>query len=167
MRKTSFQNRIALQQLKLFILKGQGQYLKPQINSFRSNIVTGNTTSTMSDMDVELNGADQMASTEVNAASAANDKDTSEEDSLVDYNEDDETEAAQKTAYRKALKEMLANNGFAYRNILRSEKVKQHFTSPFSKENAMSPEDILSEIPKEDLHEIGRASCRERVFVGG
>ncbi len=85
MRKTSFQNRIALQQLKLFILKGQVQYLKPQINSFHSNIVTGNTTSTMSDMDIELKGADQMASTEVNAASAANDKDTSEEDSLVDY----------------------------------------------------------------------------------
>ena len=87
----------------------------------------------MSDMDIELNGADQMASTEANAASAANDKDTSEEDSLVDYNEDDDTEAAQKAADQKALKEMLANNGFAYRNILRSETVKQHFTSPFSK----------------------------------
>ena len=52
----------------------------------------------MSDMDVELNGADQTASTEVNAASAANDKDTSEEDSLVDYNDEDEIEAAQKAA---------------------------------------------------------------------
>ncbi len=132
-RKTSFQNRIALQQLKLLTLKSQVQYLKPQINSFRSNIVTGNTTSTMSDMDVELNGADQMASTEVNAASAANDKDTSEEDSSADYNEDDETEAAQKAADQKALKEMLVNNGFAYRNILRNEKVKQHLTSHFRK----------------------------------
>ncbi len=65
----------------------------------------------MSDMDIELNGADQTASTEANAASAANDKDTSEEDSLVDYNEDDEIEAAQKAADQKALKEMLANNG--------------------------------------------------------
>ncbi len=58
----------------------------------------------MSDMDIELNGADQTASTEVNAASAANDKDTSEEDSLVDYNEDGEIEAAQKAADQKALK---------------------------------------------------------------
>jgi hypothetical protein len=33
--------------------------------------------------------------------------------------------------------------------------VKEHFTSPFSKENGMSLEDILSKIPKEDLHEVG------------
>ncbi len=72
--------------------------MKLQINSFRSNIVTRNTTSTMSDIDIELNGADQTASTEDNAASAANDKDTSEEDSLVDYNDEDEIEAAQKAA---------------------------------------------------------------------
>ncbi len=67
----------------------------------------------------------------------------------------DRLEAEQAAINIKALREMLANNGFAYRNILRSEKVKQHFTSPLSKENAMSPEDILLEIPKEDLHEVG------------
>ncbi len=65
----------------------------------------------MSNMDIELDGANQMTSTEVNAASAASDKDTSEEDSLVDYNEDDEVEAAQKAVDQKALKEMLAING--------------------------------------------------------
>ena len=84
-------------------------------------------------MDIELDGADQTASTEVNAASAASDKDTSEEDSLVDYNDyDDEgeliTKAAKKEADTKALKEMLINNGFKFRNLLRTEKVKQHFT---------------------------------------
>ncbi len=79
---------------------------------------------------------------------------------MVDYNEDDEIEAAQKAVDQKALKEMLANNGFAYRNILRSEKVEQHFTSPFSKENTMSSEDILSKIPKEDLHEVGMVQRR-------
>ncbi len=82
---------------------------------------------------------------------------------MVDYNDYDEIEAAQKAADQKALKEMLANNGFAYINILRSEKVKQHFTSPFSKENAMSPEDILLEIPKEDLHEVGMV--QRRIFM--
>ena len=46
------------------------------------------------------------------------------------------------------------------RNILRSEQVKSHFTSPFSKENEMSLEDILSEIPKEDLHEVGMVQKR-------
>ncbi len=114
----------------------------------------------MSDMDIKLNEAEQMASTEANAANAANDVDTSEESSLIDYNEEDEIEAAQKAAEQKALKQMLTNNGFALRNLLRSEKVKQHFTSPFSKENEMSPEDIFSEIPKEDLHEVGMVQRR-------
>jgi hypothetical protein len=58
---------------------------------------------------------------------------------------------------------MLIHNGFAFRNLLRSEKVKQHFTSPFSKENAMSPEDIISEIPEEDLHEV--AMVQRRIFM--
>ncbi len=73
------------------------------------------------------------ASTEVNAASAASGGDTSEEDSLIDFNEVDEKEAARKAAEREALKRMLAENGFKYRNLLRSEKVKQHFTSPFER----------------------------------
>ncbi len=81
-------------------------------------------------MAIELNEADQTASTEANAASAANDGNTSEEDSLIDYNDEDEIEATQKAAEQKALKQMLTNNGFALRNLLRSEKVKQHFTFP-------------------------------------
>ena len=119
----------------------------------------------MSNMDIELDGADQTASTKVNAANAASDKDTSEEDSLVDYNDyDDEgeliTKAAQKAAEKAALKEMLINNGFKFRNLLKEEKVKQHFTSPFSKGSATSTEDILSEIPEEDLHEVGMVQGR-------
>ena len=116
-------------------------------------------------MEVELSEAEQTASTEANAASAANDddrevimagkedSDTSEVDEdLLDYNE---LEAVEKAAEQRALREMLANNGFALRNILRSERVKSHFTSPFSKEDEMSVEDILLEIPPEDLHEVG------------
>ncbi len=114
----------------------------------------------MIEMAIELNEVDQTASKEANAANAADDGDTSEEDSLIDHNEEDEIEAAQKAAEQKALKQMLTNNGFALRNLLRSEKVKQHFTSPFSKENEMSPEDTLSEIPKEDLHEVGMVQRR-------
>ncbi len=95
----------------------------------------------MSNMEIELNGADQMALSQANAASAANDSDTSEIDELLEDEEQIQAEitrleSEQKSAQQKALKEMLANNGFAYRNILRSESVKQHFTSPFSKENA-------------------------------
>ncbi len=40
-------------------------------------------------MEVELNGADQTASVEANAASVAEDVDSSEEDSLIDYNEEE------------------------------------------------------------------------------
>ena len=73
MRKISSQNRTVPQQLKLFSLTSQAIYLKPLINSFRSNIATRNITSTMSNMEIELNGADQTASAEANAASAAQD----------------------------------------------------------------------------------------------
>jgi hypothetical protein len=96
-------------------------------------------------MEIELNRADEVASTEVTAASAANndgkeivmtgeeDSDTSEVDELIDYNEQDKVEAAKKAVDQKALKEMLTNNRFTLRNILRSKKVKGHFTSHFRK----------------------------------
>ncbi len=73
----------------------------------------------MSNMDIELNGADQTALSQANAASAANDSDTSEIDELLENEEQIQAEitrleAEQKLAEQKALKEMLANNGFAY-----------------------------------------------------
>ncbi len=70
----------------------------------------------------ELNEADQTASTEANAASAANndgkeiamtgeeDSDASEVDELIDYNEQEEIEVAKKAAEQKALKELLTKN---------------------------------------------------------
>ena len=105
---------------------------------------------------------DQTALMEADAARAANndgkeivmeDEGSSENDGeLVDYNEQEEIEAAMKAAELVALNEMLTNNGHTLREILRSEKVKAHYVSPFSEENTMSIEDILQEIPKEDLH---------------
>ena len=111
---------------------------------------------------------DQTISSETDAASAANndgkviameDEDSSENDEeLVDYNADDEedidaailvTQAQIRELERVALKEMLTANGHALRGILRSEKVKAHYVSPFSGENTMSIEDILLEIPKD------------------
>ncbi len=119
---------------------------------------------------------DQTALTEADAAKAANndgresamngeeDEDTSEYDEeLIDYNEQDEKEAAQKAAELVALKEILTANGYTLREILRSEKVKAHYVSPFSEEDAMSIEDILGEIPKEDLHEVG--TVQKRIFM--
>ena len=165
MRKISSRNRTVPQQSKL---TSQVVYLKPPTNSFRSNPAIRNISTTTSNMEIEPNGADQVALSQADAAIAANDRDTSEEDELFETEEElqaelDLLEAEQAAINTKALKEKLANNGFAYRNILRSEKVKQHFTSPLSKENAMSPEDILLEIPKEDLHEVG--VVQRRIFM--
>ena len=116
---------------------------------------------------------DQTALTEAEAARAASndgkeivmeEKDSSEVDEeLVDYNEQEEIEAAMKAAELVALKEMLTSNGHTLREILRTEKVKAHYVSPFSEENTMSIEDILQEIPKEDLHEVG--TVRDRIFM--
>ncbi len=109
---------------------------------------------------------DQTALEKANAENTANkadkeivdsEEDSSEVDEIVDYNADDEedleaamraTQAELKALERVALKEMLTNNGHALREILRSEKVKTHYVSPFSGENTMSVEDILLEIPK-------------------
>ena len=127
----------------------------------------------MSNMEVELDGAEQPALAEAEAANAATneeknflpseeeDDDSSEVDSLLgEFSVEDTEETADKTATRKALKEMLVNNGFKLRNILRENRVRGHYTSPFSKENIMSLEDILLEIPKEDLHEVGMVQGR-------
>jgi hypothetical protein len=51
------------------------------------------------------------------------------------------------------LRELFATKGKEYRTLLKSEKVKELFTSPMTFE--MSAEDILSEIPKEELHNVG------------
>ena len=125
---------------------------------------------------------DKTALLETDAASAANnddkeivmeEDDSSEDDEeLVEYNPEDEedidaaileTQAQLKALERVALKEMLTSNGHALREILRSEKVKTHYVSPFSGENIMSIEDILLEIPQEDLHEVGM--IRDRIFM--
>ena len=45
--------------------------MKPLTNSFRPNTVVRNPISTMSNMEIELSGAEQTALTEADAASAA------------------------------------------------------------------------------------------------
>ena len=114
---------------------------------------------------------DLTAQEEADAASAANnvdkeivnsEEDPSEDEEDIDFEDEDEidaairaTQAAMKELERKALKEVLIANGYSLREILKSEKVKHHFVSPFAEESTMSIEDILGEIPKEDLHDVG------------
>jgi hypothetical protein len=78
------------------------------------------------------------------------------DEELIDYNEDgtaDAVEAAAKVDRVKNLREMFASKGKEYRTLLKSEKVKDLFTSTMTVE--ISAEDILSEIPKEELHNVG------------
>jgi hypothetical protein len=85
-----------------------------------------------------------------------NDDDSFIEEELIDYNEDGTAaavEAAAKADRAKSHREMFASRGKEYRTLLKSEKVKDLFTSTMTVE--MSAEDILSEIPKEELHNVG------------
>ena len=81
---------------------------------------------------------DQTALTEANAARAANNDD--EETAMEDENssENDEYLVEELVDYNEqqvALKEMLTHNGHTLREILKTEKVKAHYVSPFSEEN--------------------------------
>ena len=60
--------------------------MKPLTNSFRPNTVVKDNISTMSDMEIELNGAEKTALSEADAASAA----INEEKDYVPSGEEDE-----------------------------------------------------------------------------
>jgi hypothetical protein len=77
--------------------------------------------------------------------------------------EQDVAAAQVKEAKRSALKEKLALNGYALRTVLMNEQVKAHYVSPMAMGDEMSVEDILSEIPEEDLHEVG--IVQGRIFM--
>jgi hypothetical protein len=127
--------------------------------------------------------AGQMASSEANAAVAANNLDMELENAssneeynpespLVDYNdeypdEDDPIPALSKSTSGKeavspddrenkklALREKLAQNGFALRTMLMDEQIPAHYVSPMSTEDEMSVEDMLAEIPEEDIQSV-------------
>jgi hypothetical protein len=78
------------------------------------------------------------------------------DDILIDYDEEGTTtatEAAIKAAYLNDLRELFADREKQCRAFIKSEKVKDLYTLPLTVE--MSAEDILLEIPIEDLHLVG------------
>ncbi len=97
MRKTPLQNKTIHQQSKLLTLSSRALYLKPQINSFHSNLAIRNASSTMNRNDATMHSAnaEQTASSEAKAAGAAydvdmdveNDSSVDQEDDLIDYKE--------------------------------------------------------------------------------
>ena len=127
--------------------------------------------------------AGQMASSEANAAVAANNLDMELENAssneeynpespLLDYNdeypdEDDPIPALKKSTSGKeavspddrenkklALREKLAQNGFARRTMLMDEHIQAYYVSPMSTEDEMSFNYMLAEIPEEDLQSV-------------
>ncbi len=68
------------------------------------------------------------------------------EEDLIDYNEVDAVVNHSRETKRKILRDALAENGFALRNVLLSEPIINHYASPLAMEE-MSVEDIMSEIP--------------------
>ena len=84
------------------------------------------------------------------------------EEDLIDYNEVDEAANHSRETKRKLLRDSLAENGFALRNVLLSEPIINYYTSPLAMEE-MSVEDIMSEIPTEDLLQVG--TIRDRIFM--
>jgi hypothetical protein len=79
---------------------------------------------------------------------------------LVDYNEELERQADR--AKRKSLQEQIAATGQGMRRMLVSEPIKSYFASPLAMEE-MSIEDIMREIPPEDLQYVG--SVKDRVYM--
>ena len=53
-----------------------------------------------------------------------------------------------------ALKEKLAQNGYALRTVLMNEQISAHYVSPMLTEDEMSVEDILLELPDEELQGV-------------
>jgi hypothetical protein len=149
---------------KSFLIKNNSSFLIPHLRNTNTTIsnlevlgtvvTSGTATAIMvQDEPNSARGAETDVDMEVDKHSEEGQVD---DENLVDYNEDGTAvaaEAATKAAYLNDLREMFANKGKEYRAFLKSEKVKDLYTSPLTEE--MSAEDILSEIPTEKLHLVG------------
>jgi hypothetical protein len=76
------------------------------------------------------------------------------EEDLIDYNEVDDVINHSRETKRNIWRDALAENGFALRNVLLSEPIIKHYALPLAMEK-MSVENIMSEIPTEDLLHVG------------
>jgi hypothetical protein len=105
--------------------------------------------------------------TEIIAATAAVDitvdeGQPNEDQDLYDYNDEIDKEKHQRRMARLALREQISENGYALRATLKNEIIKGYFPSPLAMEE-MYIEDIMAEIPAEDLRYVG--SIKDRIFM--
>ena len=66
---------------------------------------------------------------------------------------------------RLALRDLISENGFALRKELKNESIMGYFPSPLEMEE-MSVEDIMTEIPVEDLRYVGSVKGRIYSYAG-
>ena len=76
------------------------------------------------------------------------------EDELVDYNDVPEFTLDTTKAAKIELRDALAKNGLAIRQVLKEHPIKTYYTSPML-EGTIPPEQILLEIPIEDRLNLG------------
>ncbi len=70
---------------------------------------------------------------------------------LIDYNEIEEEQARERETKRKSLREQISATGQGMRRMLLSEPIKMYI------------EDIMREIPPEDLQYVG--SVKDRIYM--
>ncbi len=94
--------------------------------------------------------------------------DSDDEVELIDYNEalgPEEVaaiEAAKIQATKVALRDSLARNGLVMRKALRGDIMKGYFASPLAL-TEMSVEDMMLEIPTDDLRHVG--TIKDRIYM--
>jgi hypothetical protein len=94
--------------------------------------------------------------------------DSDDDVELIDYNkglgpeEVAAIEAAKIQATKVALRDALASNGLAMRKALRGDTMKGYFASPLAM-TEMSIEDMMLEIPTDDLRHVG--TIKDRIYM--
>jgi hypothetical protein len=81
---------------------------------------------------------------------------------VYNYDREADKEKHERRMARLALRDQLSENGFALRKALKNGSIKGYFPSPLEMEE-MSIEDIMAEIPAEDLRYVG--NIKDRIFM--
>ncbi len=115
----------------------------------------------------DTNMSSSSVEAEVIAATAA--VDSAVEDGQLSYDQNSHDrerllywEKKEREAKLRELRDLISENGFAFRRELKSETIMGYFPSPLEMEE-MSVEDIMTEIPVEDLRYVG--SVKGRIYM--
>jgi hypothetical protein len=130
--------------------------LPPRANAKKGeaiiNVITPDEKSTVQDKPEPAPAAEEIDPVDQNANIEEVEPDLNEE--LVDYNDAPEFTLDTTKAAKIELRDALAKNGLAMRQVLKEHPIKTYYTSPML-EGTISPEQILLEVPAEDRLNLG------------